>query len=87
MHVKELHKHTTYLAKKLNYKNVLDGVNVDDLKDYRPGIKAAKEAGVISPTKFKFSKQDIRDISRALGFPGGINLLSLIIKDFPMTMK
>jgi len=67
---KELHKHTTYLSKKLNYKVVLDGVNLDDLKDYRPGIEAAKRAGVSSPlAKFKFSKQDIRDISRALGFP------------------
>ena len=67
---KELHEHTTYLSKKLNYKIVLDGVNLDDLKDYRPGIEAAKKAGVISPlAKFKFSKKDIRDISRALGFP------------------
>jgi len=67
---KELHKHTTYLSKKLNYKIVLDGVNLDDLKDYRPGIQAAKKAGVISPlAKFKFSKKDIRDISKALGFP------------------
>ncbi len=42
----------------------------DDLKDYRPGIQASKQAGVISPlAKFKVSKQDIRDISRALGFP------------------
>ncbi len=66
----ELHKHTTYLSKELNYKIVLDGVNLDDLKDYRPGIEAANKAGVISPlAKFKFSKQDIRDISRALGFP------------------
>ena len=67
---KELHKHTTYLSKKLNFKIVLDGVNLDDIKDYRPGIKAAKQAGVVSPlAKFNFSKQDIRDISRALGFP------------------
>jgi len=67
---KELHKHTTYLSKKFNYKIVLDGVNLDDLKDHRPGIQAAKQAGVVSPlAKFKFSKQDIRDISRALGFP------------------
>ena len=67
---KELHKHTTYLSKKLNYKIVLDGVNLDDLRDYRPGIQASKQAGVISPlAKFKVSKQDIRDISRALGFP------------------
>ncbi len=67
---KELHKHTSYLSKKLNYKIVLDGVNLDDLKDYRPGIEAAKDAGVVSPlAKFKFSKQDIRDISKSLGFP------------------
>ena len=67
---KELHKHTKYLSKKLNYKIVFDGVNFDDLNDYRPGIQAAKEAGVISPlAKFKFTKKDIRDISRALGFP------------------
>ncbi len=66
----ELHKHTTYLAKKINYKTIFDGVNLDDLKDFRPGIKAAKEAGVISPlAKFEFSKKDIRDVSRALGFP------------------
>ncbi len=67
---KELHKHTRYLSEKLNYKIVCDGVNLDDLKDYRPGIQAAKEAGVVSPlAKFNFTKQDIRDISRALGFP------------------
>ena len=67
---KELHRHTTYLSQKLNYKIVLDGVNLDDLGDYRPGIQAAKKAGVISPlAELKFSKKDIRDISRALGFP------------------
>ena len=33
-------------------------------------MQASKQAGVISPlAKFKVSKQDIRDISRALGFP------------------
>tara|TARA_B100000212_G_scaffold14333_1_gene10026 strand:- start:251 stop:1075 length:825 start_codon:yes stop_codon:yes gene_type:complete len=67
---KELHKHTTFLSKKLNYENVVDGVNFDDLGDFRPGIKASKEAGVISPlAKFKFSKKDIRDISKSLGLP------------------
>ncbi len=67
---KELHKHTNYLSKKLNYKIVLDGVNYDDLSDYRPGIEAAKIAGVLSPlAKFKFTKKDIRDVSKALGFP------------------
>ena len=67
---RELHKHTTIISKKLNYKHVLDGVNLDDLGDYRPGINAAKDAGVISPLAIlKFSKQDIRDISKSLCLP------------------
>jgi len=67
---KELHKHTTFLSKNLNYENVIDGVNFDDLGDFRPGIKAAQEAGVISPLAiFEFSKKDIRDISKSLGLP------------------
>ncbi len=67
---KELHKHTTFLSKKFNYENVVDGVNFDDLGDFRPGIKAAEEAGVISPLAiFEFSKKDIRDISKSLGLP------------------
>ena len=67
---KELHKHTTFFSKKLKHNNILDGVNFDDLQDYRPGIKASKNAGVLSPlAKFEFSKKDIRDISRSLGFP------------------
>ena len=67
---KELHTHTTYLSQKLNFNIVLDGVNLDDLKDYRPGIEASKKAGVISPlAKFNFSKKDIREISKALGLP------------------
>ncbi len=67
---RELHKHTTYLSKKLNYENVIDGVNFDDLGDFRPGIKASQNAGVISPLAlFEFSKKDIRDISKSLGLP------------------
>ena len=67
---RELHKHTTIISQKLNYKHVLDGVNLDDLGDYRPGINAAKDAGVISPLALlKFSKQDIRDISKSLCLP------------------
>ena len=67
---RELHKHTKFIAGKLNFNKVIDGVNFDDLGDYRPGIKAAKEAGVISPLAIlKFSKQDIREISKSLGLP------------------
>ena len=67
---KELHKHTKYLSEKLDFKHIIDGVNLDDLNDYRPGIQASREAGVESPLALlEFSKQDIRDISKSLGFP------------------
>ena len=49
---------------------VLDGVNHDDLADHRPGIRAAREAGVISPlADAGLDKAAVRRISRALGLP------------------
>lgn len=47
-----------------------DGSNADDRRDYRPGAQAAREAGVTSPLALLgFTKQDIRDLSRARGLP------------------
>ncbi len=47
---------------------VADGSNVDDMGDYRPGMKAAKELGVISPLREAgLTKDEIRGISKALG--------------------
>lgn len=47
---------------------ILNGTNRDDLGDYRPGLEAAKEAGVISPlVDLGFSKQDVRDGALAIG--------------------
>jgi len=49
---------------------VLDGSNVDDLDDYRPGLRAVRELGVRSPLlDAGLTKQDIRDLSRAQGLP------------------
>ena len=49
---------------------VLDGVNHDDLADHRPGIRAAREAGVISPlADAGLDKAGVRRLSRALGLP------------------
>lgn len=49
---------------------VLDGVNLDDLGDHRPGIRAARERGVVSPLAEQgIDKAAVRQISRALGFP------------------
>ena len=86
---KELLKHTTYLSKKLNFKIVLDGVNLDDIKDYRPGIKAAKQAGLFLPLQNLISQNKTLGIYQELwDFHGGINPLSLAcLQDSLMAMK
>ena len=47
---------------------LLDGTNIDDLKDRRPGLSAIHELGVQTPlVAAGFSKNDIRTCSRSLG--------------------
>tara|TARA_R110000737_G_scaffold334959_2_gene353453 strand:- start:2753 stop:3538 length:786 start_codon:yes stop_codon:yes gene_type:complete len=47
---------------------VAAGTNLDDLSDYRPGLKAAEEHGVIHPfVEARLTKQDVRTLARALG--------------------
>jgi uncharacterized protein len=47
---------------------IVDGTNVDDLGDDRPGLKAAREWGVCSPLlEAEFSKADIRAVAKELG--------------------
>ena len=49
---------------------VVDGVNLDDLGEHRPGIQAAREYGVLSPlAEAGIDKAGVRQISRALGLP------------------
>ena len=67
---KELFTKLKEIAVKKRYKSVVDGTNYDDIKDYRPGMKAAKETGVISPLKIsRFTKEDIRKYSKKFGLP------------------
>lgn len=50
--------------------HVLDGTNLDDLDDYRPGLRALGELGVKSPLLTAgLTKKDIRDLSREHGLP------------------
>ena len=47
---------------------IVDGTNLDDLQDDRPGIIAARELGVRSPlVEAQFSKKDIRALAKELG--------------------
>jgi uncharacterized protein len=63
----ELHDTLKPLATQLGYEYVVDGVNADDLRDYRPGIAAAKERGVRSPlAELGVTKAEVRQISRQL---------------------
>ncbi len=64
----ELGDHLIKLAKNHDVKIIVDGTNLDDLGDYRPGIQALKENGIRSPlVETKFFKSDIRDIAKSVG--------------------
>lgn len=66
----ELHDTLKPLATQLGYPYVVDGVNADDLRDYRPGIQAAKERGVRSPlAEVGVTKAEVRQLSQQLSLP------------------
>ncbi|MBP2033260.1 uncharacterized protein J2Z42_001963 [Clostridium algifaecis] len=67
---KELFSKLQNVAKENGAKYVFDGSNLDDTGDYRPGMEAAKELGVVSPLKdAKLTKDDIRAYSKEMGLP------------------
>jgi uncharacterized protein len=66
----ELFSKIKYIASKEGYDVIFDGSNADDLKDFRPGMKAKQEKGVISPLADSgFTKSDIRHYSAKLNLP------------------
>ncbi len=66
----ELHDTLKPLAQHWGYPYVIDGVNADDLQDYRPGIQAAKERGARSPlAEVGITKAEVREISQLLHLP------------------
>ncbi|GAA0181797.1 ATP-dependent sacrificial sulfur transferase LarE [Clostridium sediminicola] len=57
-------------AKENGLKYVLDGTNLDDTKDYRPGIKALRELQIKSPLlENELTKSEIRELSKELNLP------------------
>jgi uncharacterized protein len=57
-------------ARELGVAEIVDGVNLDDLHDYRPGIQAAEQRHVRHPlVEAEMTKAEIREASRALGLP------------------
>lgn len=64
----ELSEHLINLAKKYDVKVIVDGTNVDDLGDFRPGIDALKQNGIRSPlVETNFSKSQIRSTAKQVG--------------------
>jgi uncharacterized protein len=58
------------MARTEGYAWVLDGANLDDLGDVRPGREAARQFGIRSPlVEAGLPKGAIRELSRALGLP------------------
>ncbi|MEJ7870843.1 MAG: ATP-dependent sacrificial sulfur transferase LarE [Rubrobacteraceae bacterium] len=56
------------ISSEKGYACVVDGANKDDEGDYRPGRKAARELGVISPLSLSgVSKLEVRELARYLG--------------------
>ena len=62
-----LYRELRTLANGLGLEDILDGTQVDDLGDDRPGFRAAEEAGVKSPLLMaSFSKAEVRETARVL---------------------
>ncbi len=72
---------------------IVDGTNVDDLQDDRPGIKAARVLGVRSPlVEIGLGKTEIRILAKALGLsnwdkPAAACLSSRIPRGVPITRE
>lgn len=66
----EVYGVATEKARGLGIPHVLDGFNVDDRGDHRPGRQAAREYGVRSPLdELGFTKADIREAARRMDLP------------------
>ena len=56
------------IARERGLSVVIDGTNADDLREHRPGLRAAAEQGVRSPlAELGWTKAKVREVSRTLG--------------------
>jgi len=64
----ELGDHLITLAKQYSVEFIVDGTNLDDLGEYRPGIDALKRNGIRSPlVETHFTKNEIRGAAKLIG--------------------
>jgi uncharacterized protein len=66
----ELYTKLADVARQLGLRVVVDGTNADDLGDFRPGLRAARQLGVRSPlVEVGLTKAEIRELSLEMGLP------------------
>jgi uncharacterized protein len=66
----ELYSELKKMAVQRGFQNVVDGNNLDDTGDYRPGRQAGRELKIRSPLiEASLTKKEIRELSRLLGLP------------------
>lgn len=66
----ELFEKILEIAKENQINAVVEGSNMDDNGDYRPGLKAVEELGIKSPLRYaKLYKSEIRELSKILKLP------------------
>lgn len=81
------------IAAKEGFTTIADGVNVSDLGDVRPGIRAMDEAGFWHPlVEFGLGKSDVRLLARNMGLsfwdkPSNACLSSRIPRGTPITIE
>jgi pyridinium-3,5-biscarboxylic acid mononucleotide sulfurtransferase len=89
----ELAQHLIEAAKGYGIKIIVDGTNIDDLLDYRPGIKALRENGIRSPlVELGINKDEIRSIAKLSGLslydkPSNACLASRIPRGIEVTFE
>ncbi len=64
----ELFSKIIEIADKLGYKHIAEGSNMDDIRDFRPGLRAIEELGIKSPLRYaELTKNEIRALSKEIG--------------------
>ena len=64
----ELYGHLTRIAEMEGFSSIANGINADDLGDFRPGLQAGKEHSVRTPlAEVGLTKEEIRSLSREMG--------------------
>lgn len=64
----ELGSYLLDIAQKMNLNFIVDGTNLDDIGEYRPGLDALRQHGIRSPLlESGLTKKDVRDIAKSVG--------------------